>query len=147
MRLTERFWSKVNKTQSCWLWTGAKAYNGYGFFYIAPKKQVRAHRAMLLSLGIIIPDGHVVMHLCDTPSCVRPTHLRVGTCKENSNDASQKGRLCHGEQHALHKLNASQVKRIKNHLRFRSRLSIANEYKVSWQTINRIFLGQTWKHI
>lgn len=83
----ERFWAKVNKTDGCWIWTAAQR-NGYGIFSTAhspsqPRIMVSAHRYTFEMENGPIPEGLVVDHLCHTPACVRPSHLRVATHKEN----------------------------------------------------------------
>lgn len=82
----ERFWCKVNvidDADSCWLWTAAKLPKGYGRFGLN-HRVVLAHRmAYMLSRGAI-PEGMHIDHLCYTPSCVRPTHLRAVTPKQNT---------------------------------------------------------------
>ena len=98
--MRERFWSKVNKTEGCWLWTGGKNY-GYGQFWDGRKPQ-QAHR---ISWGIHcgpIPDGLWVLHRCDVPSCVNPAHLFLGTHTDNMRDAATKGRLAIGERNGAY---------------------------------------------
>lgn len=74
-----RFWAKVDKTDTCWLWTGAKTPDGYGNFWDGTA-QVRAHR---FSFGTV-PPGLVLDHLCRTPACVNPSHLEAVTQRENT---------------------------------------------------------------
>jgi hypothetical protein len=87
----DRFWAKVRKTETCWLWTGATA-KGYGVFGVDRRMRM-AHRIALEFSGIAVPAAGVVCHRCDTPLCVRPDHLFVGTKRDNSQDALRKGRL------------------------------------------------------
>lgn len=81
--LEVRFWSKVNKTETCWLWTGALDKDGYGRFSIGHTGRRKPHRvAYELEYGQLQPGVHLD-HACHAPSCVRPTHLRPVTHKEN----------------------------------------------------------------
>lgn len=90
--IEDRFWPYVEKTDGCWLWTGRKNRDGYGYVSI-DSKPVGAHRiAYSLNVGAI-PDGLFVLHRCDTPPCVNPSHLFLGTNTDNMRDASGKGRL------------------------------------------------------
>lgn len=97
-----RFWSKVNKTDGCWLWTasvvGRKPVQ-HGQFVLPRirgiQQHVYAHRfSWELAYGPI-PETLQVLHKCDVPRCVRPEHLFLGTQAENLADAVQKGRLDH----------------------------------------------------
>jgi hypothetical protein len=89
-----RFWSKVERRGECWVWTGSKDAHGYGrISSTRGKSPRRVHRvAYELTYGSI-PDGAVICHDCDNPSCVRPSHLRAGTQKQNICDARDRGRL------------------------------------------------------
>ena len=72
------------------MWT-AFQYKGYGKFNFK-QKSMYAHRMAWLLTNGEIPDGMVVMHKCDITSCVNPTHLQLGTQKENVIDCANKGR-------------------------------------------------------
>ena len=99
MSAVERFMSRVNTAGSCWLWTGTKSVRGYGKL-IVDGKQVQAHRySYALVNGPITPD-QIVCHACDTPLCVRPSHLFLGDHADNVRDMLAKGR--HGNQIKTH---------------------------------------------
>ena len=90
--LWRRFWSKVEKTNTCWLWTGATSA-GYGQFKHAEMNATASvHRLAYLSLRGQIPAGQRVLHRCDVPNCVNPEHLFLGTQRDNMRDCSAKGR-------------------------------------------------------
>ena len=86
-----RFWGKVEKTETCWLWKASCFHDGYGMFKDAGKNK-RAHRvAWLLAHGSIDQDL-LVCHSCDVPRCVRPDHLFQGTASDNARDCVKKKR-------------------------------------------------------
>jgi hypothetical protein len=79
-----RFWAKVNKTETCWLWTGAKdARRGYGSISVNGRS-VGVHRVSYEMHKGPIPDGLEIDHLCRVRSCVNPDHLRAVTQRENT---------------------------------------------------------------
>lgn len=78
----ESFWQKVKKEEECWVWTGSLGGSGYGQQRIEGKL-VYAHRfSYEIHVGPI-PEGMQVDHVCWTPTCVRPDHLRLATRTEN----------------------------------------------------------------
>ena len=90
--LSTRFWAKVEKTPTCWIWKGRISAR-YGYLSIK-NKGVRAHSvAWQLTHPFEPIKGLCVCHTCDNPICVRPSHLWLGTVSENSKDALAKGRL------------------------------------------------------
>jgi len=117
----ERFWKHVaviDDDVSCWLWTGATDTAGYGRFRLAHERRgvVRASRfSWEITYGH--PGDLHVLHKCDTPLCVRPDHLFLGTQRDNMRDAVAKGRhrhACfHGEDHPGCKLTDADVREIR----------------------------------
>lgn len=79
---SDRFWAKVAKTETCWLWTAALTAGGYARFKVDGKTRV-AHRWLYEQVVGPIPSGLQLDHLCRTTACVRPDHLEVVTCREN----------------------------------------------------------------
>jgi hypothetical protein len=101
MPLGERFWSKVQKTDGCWLWTATHTRKGYGLYSLKydtqrkgdPHVKAMAHRLAYEELVGSIPKNMFVCHRCDNPGCVNPAHLFLGSALTNAQDAIAKGRL------------------------------------------------------
>jgi hypothetical protein len=91
----ERFWSKVEKTETCWIWTGS-CPEDYGRFFFEGRIQKAHHVAWKLTVGPIPKgDGYhgiCVLHRCDNRKCVRPDHLFLGTHQDNMADREAKQR-------------------------------------------------------
>lgn len=83
--LSTRFWAKVAKTESCWIWTGAKISSGYGSIGKggSSRKTLLAHRVSYEIHFGDIPEGLVIDHICHKRSCVNPEHLQAVTQKQN----------------------------------------------------------------
>lgn len=141
------------KTNTCWLWRGSKNNKGYGIISRGSLVDGRAlvHRMSWELFRGPIPLGMCVLHRCDTPLCLRPSHLMMGTQKDNLNDMRLKGRWhirrpARGENHHLAKLTASQVRLIRS----RSSLGpsqLARRFHVTASNISQVLLGRTWKHV
>ena len=79
---TERFWSKVDKSGDCWVWTAGKSRDGYGNFK-RDGKDLKAHRVAYELVRGSIPTGLDLDHLCRVRACVNPDHLEPVTRREN----------------------------------------------------------------
>ena len=82
MGIEERFWSKVRKTNGCWLWTACSTSGNYGQFWVSGRHHL-AHRVAYEFMHGPIPKGLVIDHICRNPACVRPDHLRAVTQRQN----------------------------------------------------------------
>lgn len=92
---SERFWSRVNKTDSCWLWTGSDNGVGYGQFYRAGGKKTYAHIFSYELHKGPIPAGLSLDHLCRVRNCCNPNHLEAVTHRENC----LRGEGCHARHY------------------------------------------------
>lgn len=150
------FWAKVNKTETCWLWAAGQMGNsGYGAFSIRTAngtKSFRAHRySYELANGPVLAGLHV-LHRCDTPLCVRPEHLFLGTPLDNARDKVTKGRMRRGdfkgEANGHAKLTESDVRAIRARAAAGERQAdLSREYGVTPQSIWNIVNRWIWKHI
>jgi DNA-binding transcriptional regulator YiaG len=141
----ERFWEKVEKRgpEECWIWTGATKRFGYGNFWTGERYE-GAHRVSYrLENGEI--DGKNVLHHCDTPGCVNPSHLYTGTYKQNAADREERNPWDRsGENAGRAKLTEDQVAEIRKRLSNTTEQELADEYGVSRSTISHISLGHNW---
>lgn len=92
--VSKRFWSKVDRTESCWLWTASRSRRGYGYIKGDDDKNVLAHRLSYEWASGPIPDGLEVDHLCRVTSCVNPAHLEAVTPLENARRRTNVGTRC-----------------------------------------------------
>lgn len=148
--IVDRFWAKVEKTDTCWFWRGTILSHGYGQISLGHpstpgSKRWRTHRFSWELHHGPIPDGLVVCHRCDVPACVNPAHLFLGTQAENIRDADAKRR-----RHAFgrQKLNADDVRIIRlQAARGLSRLDIASAFSIAPITVTHIVHRRAWAHV
>lgn len=103
-----RFWSKVKKTASCWLWTDhiTRGYGYVGYEYAT----WRAHRLAYVFTYGPIPSGALVLHKCDNRACVRPDHLYLGNAKDNTRDMMLRGRHSRGKRQIVASTIVDQIR-------------------------------------
>lgn len=89
-RFTEKY--EVDQKSQCWEWKGCKFDYGYGLIHVGKRRHEVAHRVSYRLHCGDIPEGMIVRHQCDNPSCVNPDHLLLGTYLENMADMKSKGR-------------------------------------------------------
>ena len=146
----ERFWARVQKSDGCWEWTGARtAAGGYGEIMVDGVPW-RAHRLSWTLVNGPIADGARVLHRCDNPPCVRPEHLFLGSQAENVADMEAKGRARHpvGERHGNAKLTEEAVRSIRAaHRSGVTRAYLARQHGVGWDAIGKIVSGEMWAHV
>jgi hypothetical protein len=148
--LADRLWRRVVcsiESDGCWVWTGATTKKGYGVIgtggQYGPNTLTHV-LSYILAYGAV-PEGKHVLHHCDNPPCLRPSHLWPGTKAENNRDAAQKGRTARGERHPHAKLTPDKVVEIR---RLReagvSYARIRAQFGVAVSTIQKIAAREVW---
>lgn len=153
-----RFWNKVIKTETCWIWRGARA-NGLGYGLTAYNGcRWLAHRlSWTLHYGTI-PADRLVLHDCDIPTCVNPAHLYLGDHADNMRDKVSRDRQRKGEGVPTHVLTEAEATRVLQRLRplkgpvVRGQKTdliraISVQYNVEISTIWAMHYGRSWKHL
>lgn len=163
--LAERFWEQVDTSGECWTWTGGRLPSGYGRLQ-ENKRTVLAHRVSWeLHFGGAVPKL-LVLHHCDNPPCVRPSHLFLGTHKDNAEDRERKGRgnqasgdnsgarrkpetVRRGDTSGMHRLTEQDVHAIR--LMYSTggwtQRGLGQHFNVAHCTIGNVLRGTTWKHV
>lgn len=162
--IADRFWGKVQKRggDQCWEWTAGRTSAGYGAFWTG-RRDILAHRMSYILAVAPVPLAMYVCHHCDNPLCVRPSHLFIGTAKDNMQDAVSKGRIATGDR------NGSRIhpdRRAKGERQGASKLTeqlvcdmrvayragknqyeLARDFGVHRSTAMRAVMGETWSHV
>ncbi|MFV0576030.1 MAG: HNH endonuclease signature motif containing protein [Vibrio sp.] len=166
--LKKRFLEKTEMSENgCLIWKAGKTRKGYGYFSIGNSRTCdgkrinsmkQSHRVSYeLFIGEIPKmEGHhgaCILHKCDTPSCVNPDHLFVGTNAENVKDMDRKGRrvtvVSQGESSPHAKLTEKEVLFIYNSAKNKTikQNKLAIMFGVSTATISSIVMGRNWSHL
>lgn len=133
----------------CWLWLGCGSgrsarYGEYGRLWVNGRN-CGAHRVSFEAAVGPIPNGMRVLHHCDTPACVNPAHLFLGTMKDNAadRDRKQRRRAPQGESNGAAKITAEIALAVR--LAGGTQQSIADRYGIHQTTVSLIKLGRLWK--
>lgn len=161
-----RFWSYVEiaAPDACWLWSLTKSTGGYGQISFARKNR-KAHRvAYFLHYGVD-PESKLVCHRCDNPPCCNPSHLFLGTEKDNTQDAKRKGRLkagvgarhgtkthpeshANGERSVKSKLTDETARLVRDlYASGQRQHEIAAQVGITREGVSQIVRGNNWKHV
>lgn len=143
-----QFWSKVEKTDGCWIWRSYRDPKGYGRFMAKSGSRLAHRRSWEMENGPV-PDGMCVCHHCDNPPCVRLDHLFLGTVKDNVDDMMAKGRYVtrKGEKHGMAVLNSENVSAIRGMYASgsASQRGLAKTFGVAKTTIARVIHRYSWR--
>lgn len=144
--MREYFFSRVTKGDGCWLWGGGISRRGYG---LAKLNNIRhsAHRLSVVLHGGTVPVDKIVCHTCDNPRCVNPSHLYVGTTKQNAYDRTVRGRgrTAIGPDSPSAKLTVAQV--LESRFSTARHTELAAKFGVSPSTIRKLRSGKSWRHV
>lgn len=148
-----RFWKYVNKTDGCWLWTATPTSMGYGRlveWVDGRRREVFAHRLSYKIAYGPFDESLCICHKCDTPLCVKPDHLFLGTQTENLADMTRKGRRRFGprsgENNGNARLSAEDARQIRElSVTGQSYAAIARRFGISDTHARRVVKGQQWR--
>ena len=155
-----RFWSRITKTDKCWVWKGSVNGCGYGKMMLEGKIHL-AHRISWKFHHGKWPKL-CVCHHCDNRLCVNPNHLFEGTRADNTRDAFLKGRLASGIRSGRYTkpertargvditrsvLDDDKVRFIRSEYKNIGPFKIAKKLGVNYTCVYKVYKGETWKHV
>jgi hypothetical protein len=150
-----RLFAKVQKTDGCWLWQGSATADGYGEIWRDGRLE-RVHRVAYELLVGPIPDGLFILHSCDTPNCVNPSHLEPGTNSKNLQDAAARRRFMQqrhpekyqGENSGNAKITRAIVREIRSLAAAGETFTaIAPRFNLARTTVGKIVNRKLWAHV
>lgn len=136
-----------NPTASgCLIWQRA-VRNGYGTVTV-DKVKMQAHCRVYQLFKGEIPAGLFVCHSCDTPLCINPEHLHLGTALTNNLEAKERNRIPLGSEKTMAKLDEIKVAHILERIKAGDSIDdLAAQHGVSYDAVYAIHVGRTWKHV
>ena len=148
MTIQDRFKGKyvVSTTSGCWLWSASTDKRGRGYIWNGHKMEFASRVSYKLFVGVI-PENLFVCHSCDSPRCVNPAHLFVGTQADNIKDMVSKDRTNNkGETNGNAKLSIVDVQKIRKQYLEEdcSMASLAQSFNVSKGQIQKIVRNRSW---
>ena len=141
----------VNPETGCWEWKKAIDKHGYGL--VTWKcKQWFSHRFSFMAFNGVDPKDQLVRHRCDNRKCCNPAHLELGTPKDNTNDAINRGRFPRGETSGHAKLTEKNIIAIRELKRRHPGRSGIGLFLSRWMGVNdrcisAVVNGKSWSHI
>jgi len=146
--MSDKFWAMVavSSSDACWVWVGRRDKYGYGVFSVNGK-QVGAHRVSWSLANGEIQDGMHILHRCNNPSCVNPSHLYAGTHRQNMDDMIAAGSK-KGVKNGQAKLTDKDVVAIRKKCAAGSTMAeMSREYGMSFMAISNLVHMRSWKHV
>ena len=141
-----KFLRKVDKTETCWNWTGRLDIGGYGRFSRGSGHWTKAHRTAYELYKGPIPEGLVVRHMCNNRKCVNPDHLEVGTHKDNTADMFRTNPPDRtGDRSHARKISEADAREIRQWREFGyTQQSIGDAFGLGQGHISTIIHGKHW---
>jgi len=149
LSVEDRCMRYVEKTDTCWKWTGAINQWGYGRFRMGKTHWISSRVSYTLFKGDI-PEELIILHSCDNPICVNPEHLSTGTHQDNMDEMKTRGRkvVCKGERNGTSKLKDCDVREILVLKGFGyTDAELATQFNISSSVVNEIVNRKAWKHV
>lgn len=152
-----RFWKRVDKNGpppshlpwlgACWLWGGTKLQTGYGRIWVGQRMELAHRYAYAVAHRCTVHPQTVIMHRCDNPQCVRPSHLKAGTQADNVRDQIAKGRKPHADQ-AAKKLTSTQVLQLREaRQQGATYRALAAQFGITVAMTHKICSGKSWASV
>ena len=154
-----KFWSRVDRRgqRECWVWHGHYTEKGYGEMRVKGEmhrgrgRLHRAHRiSYVLEHGDFFPLPELcVLHRCDNPPCVNPSHLVLGTVHDNVRDRDRKNRTARGSRQGYSELTEAMARDVvaQYRLGLETYRELAQRYPASPRMIREIVCGRSWRQI